>query len=256
MDTSTGQHRTLKDSLVGGLSRSSGKHAVPPTTAPQPVAGQAHGQAPQPLVASTASQHPVLQYKGANERGMTSAGPAMAGTASVAVAEQAQKSGKQPRVSAQVAAAPAVDRRAWIRLGTTSISSFGKWMLALSAIEALWGAVALSLGIISIVNHGLPTALLTKLGLGWLAAVAILSLLGGQALSRPIYRRGKLGAVRRGMQGTGLFFFSVLVHLVALWGATIFISTPGNELLAVIAYIIFGVNVLVAGALSVYNILD
>jgi hypothetical protein len=129
-------------------------------------------------------------------------------------------------------------------------------MLALSAIEALWGAVALSLGIISMVNHGLPTALLTKLGLGWLAAVAILSLLGGQALSRPIYRRGKLGAVRRGMQGTGLFFFSVLVHLVALWGATIFISTPGNELLAVIAYIIFGVNVLVAGALSVYNILD
>jgi eukaryotic-like serine/threonine-protein kinase len=257
----TAQHRTLKDALPGVLNRSSGKHPIPPMTAPQPAVGQANGQAGQPLVASSGAQHPVLQYKGANERGMTAVSPALAGAAAaVAVAEKEQKSGKHPRVSAKVAAVPApapkVDRRSWIHLGTTPISSFGKWMLAISTIETLWGAVALSLGIISIVNAGLPTALLTKLGLGWLAAVAILSLLGGQALSRPIYRRGRLGAVRRGMQGTGLFFFSVLVHLVALWGATIFISTPGNGMLAVIAYIIFGLNVLVAGALSVYNILD
>jgi hypothetical protein len=175
----------------------------------------------------------------------------------VATAERA-KAGKVPRASAKNAAvvAPAVAQRAWIHTGTTPISSFGKWMLTFSAIETLWGAVALSLGVISVIMHGLPTSLLLKLGFGWLVVVAVLSLLGGQALSRPIYRRGKLGVMRRGMQGTGLFFFSVLVHVVALWGATIFISTPGNEVLAVIAYIIFGVNVLVAGALSVYNILD
>ena len=106
------------------------------------------------------------------------------------------------------------------------------------------------------VNHGLPTALLLKLVVGWLVIVAAVSIYGGQALNRPVYRRGRLGSVRRAMQGTGLFFFSVLVHLVALWGATIFIATPGNQTLAVIAYTVFGVNVLVAGVLSVYNILD
>ncbi len=240
----TAQHRTLTAAQPGVAARSSGKH---PVAAPG-----------QPLVATSGAQHPVLQLRGS---GAASAGPALAGVAGatalspVATAVKDQRSGKQPRVGAK-AAASAIDTRAWIRLGTTPISGFGKWMLALSAIEAIWGAVALSLGAISVVNHGLPTPLLVKLGLGWLLIIAVLSLLGGQALSRPIYRRGRLGVVRRGMQGTGLFFFSLLVHLVALWGATIFISTPGNELLAVIAYIIFGLNVLVAGILSVYNILD
>ncbi len=247
----TAQHRTLTAAQPGGASRSSGKHPAANATA--------QGQ---PLVGT--SGHPVLQMHPPATAVVATAAAANAGA--VAIAEK-ERSGKVPRVSgkgaagaapatATPAAAPAVDKRAWIRLGTTSISTFGKWMLALSAIEALWGAVALSLGIISVVNHGLPTALLTKLGLGWLVAVAILSLFGGQMLSRPIYRRGRLSAMRRGFQGTGLFFFSVLVHVVAIWGATIFISTPGNELLAVIAYIIFGLNVLVAGILSVYNILD
>lgn len=244
----TGQHRTLTAAQPGTANRSSGKHQ----------AAQAGGQ---PLVATTGTHNPVLQLKNPPVRD-AAAGAAMAGmtAGAIATAEKEQRSGKVPRVSAKGAAvaapAPAVDTRSWIRLGTLPITGFGKLMLTLSTVEALWGAVALSLGIISIVNHGLPTSLLMKLGLGWLVVVAIVSLLGGQALSRPVYRRGKLGTMRRGLQGTGLFFFSVLVHAVALWGATIFISTPGNELLAVIAYIIFGVNVLVAGALSVYNILD
>ena len=253
--TDTAQHRTLTAAQPGGANRSSGKH---------PVASGAQGQA---LVGT--SGHPVLHLHtppAAQAAATTATAAATASVGAVALAEK-ERSGKVPRVSgkgtavaapakAAPAVTPEVDKRAWIRLGTTAISTFGKWMLALSAIEALWGAVALSLGIISVVNHGLPTALLTKLGLGWLVVVAILSLFGGQALSRPIYRRGRLSAMRRGLQGTGLFFFSVLVHVVALWGATIFISTPGNELLAVIAYIIFGLNVLVAGILSVYNILD
>ena len=209
----------------------------------------------------TGSAHPVLHLQTPKA---AAAGAATVGA--LAIAEK-ERSGKVPRVSAkgaavkpvpapESAATPAVDKRAWIHLGTTAISGFGKWMLALSAIEALWGAVALTLGIVSMLNHGLPTALLLKLGIGWLVVVAVLSVWGGQALSRPIYRRGALGKVRRSLQGTGLFFFSLLVHAVALWGATIFVASPGNEALAVIAYIIFGVNVLAAGALSVYNILD
>ena len=262
--TETAQHRTLRDAQPDVMSRASSKHAAAqPSLGPVPTP-----TAPQPQVAPNPNHRPVLQFKGSSERGMISGGPAVAGvapaaaaTAAVAVAE-AERSGKHERGSAKRAAVapptstPAVDSRAWIRLGAIAISGFGKWMLALSAIEALWGVVALSMGIVSIVNHGLPTSLLINLGLGWLVVVAILSLVGGQALNRPIYRRGKLGAVRRGMQGTGLFIFSVVVHLVALWGATIFIASPGNELLAVIAYIIFGLNVLVAGILSVYNILD
>ncbi|HEX8996070.1 MAG TPA: protein kinase [Ktedonobacterales bacterium] len=269
--TETGQHRTLAAAQPGAPSRSSGKHPVAPAAAQKAPA--------QPLVGMGAAGHAVLQLKtpavpAAAGATAVAATAATAATAAVAVAEK-EKSGKVPRVSAKrsvvsakgsaVAAkeplpAPAdvtgVDPRAWIRFGTTPISSFGKWMLALSAIEAIWGTVALSLGVISVVNHGIPSSMLPQLALGWLLVVAILSLVGGQALSRPIYRRGALGGMRRAMQGTGLFLFSVLVHLVALWGATIFISTPGNELLAVVAYIIFGVNVLVAGGLSVFNILD
>ena len=254
------QLRTLS-AANGAGPRSSGKH---PIGQPQQNGGQSGEQ---PLMAMTGSHMPVLQLRTPTGREAAVAGAAAgavalgAGAAGIATAER-ERSGKVPRVSAKgaavavPAAAPATDSRAWIRFGATPVSGFGKWMLTLSAIEALWGAVALSLGIISIVNHGLPTPLLLKLGLGWLGVVVLLSLLGGQALSRPVYRRGALGGLRRGMQGTGLFFFSLLVHAVALWGATIFVASPGNELLAVIAYIIFGLNVLAAGALSVFNILD
>ena len=265
VSTDTALRRTLRDALPGGAGRSSGKHPiVPPPPAIPPAASAKAGAAVQPLVATAAEKHPVLQYKAVGERGATAVTPAVAGAAAgVALAEK-EKSGKQKRVSAKQAAvspsaapaAPMVDPRSWIHTGTVAITGFGKWMLAVSAIETLWGAAALTTGIISVINSGIPTALLLKLVIGWLVIVAALSLDGGQALNRPVYRRGRLGSVRRAMQGTGLFFFSVLVHLVALWGATIFIGSPGNQTLAVIAYTVFGVNVLVAGALSVYNILD
>lgn len=255
LSTDTGLRRTLQSAQAERSMRSSGKHAVPPPPPPAlPLA--AAGQKGQPLVATNTAEHPVLKLKPSH--GATAATAAVTGVG-VAVAEKGQ-SGKQKRIStkgpAVAPAAPKVDPRSWIHTGTTPITSFGKWMLAISAIEALWGAAALTAGIVSVVNHGLPTALLLKLVVGWLVIVAALSIYGGQALNRPVYRRGRLGSVRRAMQGTGLFFFSVLVHLVALWGATIFISTPGNQVLAVVAYIIFGLNVLVVGALSVYNILD
>ncbi|HEX8730007.1 MAG TPA: serine/threonine-protein kinase [Ktedonobacterales bacterium] len=256
LSADTGLRRTLQSAQAERSMRSSGKHAVPPPPALPLAAAAPAGQKGQPLIATNTAEHPVLKLKPSN--GATAATAAVT-SAGIAVAERGQ-SGKQKRVSTQgpavAPAAPKVDTRSWIHTGTTPITSFGKWMLAVSAIEALWGAAALTAGIVSIVNHGLPTAVLLKLVVGWLVIVAALSIYGGQALNRPVYRRGRLGSVRRAMQGTGLFFFSVLVHLVALWGATIFIATPGNQTLAVIAYTVFGVNVLVAGILSVYNILD
>ncbi|HEX2349785.1 MAG TPA: serine/threonine-protein kinase [Ktedonobacterales bacterium] len=260
LPTDTGMRRTIMNAQSGAPVRSSGKHKVPPLSAMPAAAPAQAPQKGQPLVATDTAQHPVLKLK---PSGGATAATAAVTSAGVAVAEKGQ-SGKQKRISAKgpaVApaapkAAPKVDPRSWIHTGTTPITNFGKWMLAISAIEALWGAAALTAGIVSVVNHGLPTALLLKLVVGWLVIVAAVSIYGGQALNRPVYRRGRLGSVRRAMQGTGLFFFSVLVHLVALWGATIFIATPGNQTLAVIAYTVFGVNVLVAGVLSVYNILD
>ncbi len=258
----TAQHRTLTAAQPGAMNRSSGKHPVASAASPQQAGAQ-------PLVGVTGSARPVLQLKSA--MAPSPAAPVVASVAgagaAMAVAEKEQRTGKAARVSAKSpavaapapaapVAAPARDKRAWIHLGTTPLAPFGKWMLALAAIEALWGAVALSLGIFSAINHGLPTALLPRLGLGWLVIVTIISLLGGQALSRPVYRRGALTSLRRGLQGTGLFIFTLLVHGVAIWGASIFIAAPGNQLLAILAYSIFGLNVLVVGALSVYNILD
>ncbi|MGH2501245.1 MAG: serine/threonine-protein kinase, partial [Ktedonobacterales bacterium] len=243
LSTDSGVRRTLQAAQqAGGPLRNSGKYPVPPPpTLPQATAAQAAPKG-QPLVATNTAEHPVLKLRPSN--GATAATAAVT-SAGVALAEKGQ-SGKQKRVSAKgpavAHATPRVDPRSWIHTGTTPITSFGKWMLAISAIEALWGAAALTAGIVSVVNHGLPTALLLKLVVGWLVVVAALSIYGGQALNRPVYRRGRLGSVRRAMQGTGLFFFSVLVHLVALWGATIFIATPGNQTLAVISYTVFGVN--------------
>jgi serine/threonine protein kinase len=243
----TGQHRTLGSMLAQqAAGRNSSKH---------PVAAAA-----QPNVGMSTSEHPVLRLHTPDVPGVA-VGTATAGA--LAIAEK-ERSGKMPRVSAKgpaVAAsakpaAPVIDKRSWVHPGTVPVSSFGKWLLAFSAIEALWGAVSITLGIISMVNHGFSMALLQRLGIGWLVVVVALSLFGGQAISRPVYRRGAIGRVRRSMQGMGLFIYTVVVHAVAIWGATIFISSPGNTLLAVIAYTVFGVNVLAAGVLSVYNILD
>lgn len=249
----TGQHRTLGSMLASqAASRSSNKHPV--------------ATANQPVVAATTSEHPVLRLHTPNAPGVA-AGAATAGA--LAIAEK-ERSGKLPRVSAKgqavaapakaakaaAPAVPAIDKRSWIHPGTVPVSNFGKWLLGFAAIEALWGAVSITLGIISIINHGFSITLLQRLGIGWLVVVVVLSLIGGQALSRPVYRRGAIGRMRRSMQGTGLFIYTLVVHAVAIWGATIFISSPGNTLLAVIAYTIFGANVLAAGVLSVYNILD
>ncbi|MDE3229534.1 MAG: hypothetical protein KGO05_06610, partial [Chloroflexota bacterium] len=222
--------------------------AVPPSAAARASSKHAAVSAPQPALGMNTAEHAVLQLRGGNAQAA-----ALATNGAIAVAEK-ERSNKLPRVSAKgaavaAAAAPAIDRRSWIHFGSTSVTTFGKWLLAFSVIEALWGAVSILLGIIGIANHGLSMATLQRLGLVWLVVVVALSLYGGQALSRPVYRKGALGGVRRGMQGLALFAYTVIVHLVAIWGATVFISSPGNSALAVIAYTIFGVNVLVAGVL-------
>ncbi|HEU0028486.1 MAG TPA: serine/threonine-protein kinase [Ktedonobacterales bacterium] len=242
----TAQRRTLLKSHQEAAARSSGKHAA---VSPQALAGAGRAQSP------------VLEAKDLNARALV--GAAGAAAVATAVAEREGRAspsakGAAVRPAAKPAAAtPAIDQRAWIRFGETPLTTFGKWMLALAALETIWGFAALSLGIIALMNHGaLPSSLMVRLAGGWLAVVALFALLGGQALTRPAYRRGRLNGMRRGLQGTGLFFFSVLVHAVALWGASIFTATQGDATLEVIAYTIFGINVLVAGVLALFTSLS
>ena len=155
------------------------------------------------------------------------------------------------------AQADAVDKglsRAWIRLGLTPLTSFGKAMLALSFVEFVWGLFVVILGVVTIATRGnaLPVP---QLVIGWLAVLLLCSALGGQALSRPVYRRGQLTPTRRWLQGIGLMFYTIAVHGVALWGANIFQMGQGNATLAVLSFMLFGVNVLVVGALAIINTL-
>jgi hypothetical protein len=145
--------------------------------------------------------------------------------------------------------------RPWIRLGDEQLGVFGKWVLALSCIEVLWGASVLALGsmVIAMPGKSLP---LQQFALAWAAVVLVVSVIGGQALSRPVYRRGTQTKLRRGLQGTGLVLYTLVVHGVAVWGATIFANTQGNPTLATIAFLLFGINVLVVGILSVVNALS
>ena len=229
------QPRTLLKSQQEAAARSSGKHP-----------------AVQPLAPAAGSQRPVLDPKDTNARLMV-AGAAGAATA---VAEREARPGASGKRAAAAPATPTVERRAWIRFGDKPLAPFGKWMLALAALETIWGGAALSLGVIALAHHGvIATPLLIKLGAGWAVGIALVALLGGQALIRPVYRRGNLNGLRRGLQGTGLILFTVLVHVVALWGVSIFSSAQGDATPEVIAYTIFGVNVLVVGILSLLTVL-
>lgn len=144
--------------------------------------------------------------------------------------------------------------RAWIKVGTTPLSRFGKVMLALSFVEFVWGLLVLILGVVAIAYRG-NTLPLPQLIIGWAIVMVLGSLLGGQAISRPIYRRNQLAPSRRWLQGFGLLFYSVAVHGVAFWGANIFQMGQGNATLAVLSFMLFGVNVLVVGALAILNTL-
>ncbi|HEX9036656.1 MAG TPA: serine/threonine-protein kinase [Ktedonobacterales bacterium] len=233
----TSPHRTLASSQQEMAARSSGKHKVV-----------------QPLAAATGSQHPVLEAKDTNARLL------VAGAAGAAIADREARSGPNKKGAAGRAAAspaiPAVDTRAMIRLGTVALSPFGKGMLALAGLETIWGLAALSIGLVALAQHGaLSFSLLLKLGIGWAIVALVGALFGGQALSRPVYRRGNLNGLRRLLQGTALFFFAILVHAVGLWGVGVFLGARGDATSEVVAYSIFGFNVLVAGVLSVLTIL-
>jgi serine/threonine protein kinase len=157
--------------------------------------------------------------------------------------------------TAQVAAAPKTKDGAWIRLGETALTGFGKFMLTLAGIEVLWGSMILGLGIVALVFHSNTPVL--QLAAGWAVVVLIVSVLGAQALSRPIYRRAKMTGARRWLQGTFILLYSLVVQAAGIWGATVFHSSnpTGSSLLGVIAYVLFGISALIAGIFGISTVL-
>jgi serine/threonine protein kinase len=144
--------------------------------------------------------------------------------------------------------------RPWINLGGDRISAFGKFILTLSIIETLWGGAVLSLGILAIARQGSPVPLL-EYGIVWLTIAIIVSLFGGQALSRPIHRQGAWRNLRRGLQGTLFVLITLAAHFVAAWGVVIFNAAPASQSYMIAAFILFGFLILLLGVLSVINIL-
>jgi serine/threonine protein kinase len=157
--------------------------------------------------------------------------------------------------TAQVAAAPKPKDGAWIRLGQTALNGFGKVMLTLAGIEVLWGSMILGLGIVAMVFHGNTPVL--QLAAGWAVVVLIVSFLGAQALSRPIYRRAKMTGARRWLQGTFILLYSLVVQAAGVWGAMVFHNSnpTGSSLLAEIAYVLFGISALIAGIFGISTVL-
>jgi hypothetical protein len=239
-------------------------------TGQQAAVGRGTGKQPAAAVAARTGKQAAVGHgdfaAGGGTAGALALAPGRAGVALAPNAPARAYASAAPRVMAPGSAGMAASRpgrasRPWINLGDKRVSGFGKWVLAFSGLEVLWGATVLAAGVL-VITRQTGTSLVwnqppvLQFALAWIGVAALICLLGGQALSRPVYRRGIQANLRRGFQGTGLVLYTLVVHGVAIWGATIFATSQGNGLLATIAFLLFGINVLVVGILSVVNLLS
>jgi serine/threonine protein kinase len=229
----------------------------------QPAVGSRSGK--QPAVRSGKQAAVAVESSSGRHRAVGSGAGAMAlPTGRATAVSPAVLPSKSPKSAsgvsakpqtAQVAAAPKPKDGAWIRLGQTALNGFGKVMLTLAGIEVLWGSMILGLGIVAMVFHGNTPVL--QLAAGWAVVVLIVSVLGAQALSRPIYRRARMTSARRWLQGTFILLYSLVVQAAGVWGAMVFHNSnpTGSSLLAVIAYVLFGISALIAGIFGISTVL-
>ena len=153
------------------------------------------------------------------------------------------------------AAASGAVKSAWIKVGATPVGGVGKAVLAFGFVELLWGALIIALGVVMAVTKGNSFPVMPFVG-AWLVIVLLASLIGGQAISRPVYRRKRVNGFRRGVQGLGLLLYAVVVHAVAIWGVTTYSTIQSSATVAIIAFVVFGLNVLVIGIFTMINMLN
>lgn len=188
--------------------------------------------------------------------GLAAAGaPREGGAAVVALPTKAGRAATAEPAGAAAAAGarPASPGKAWIKFGGPELRGFGKFMLAIAGIEALWGALVLALSAVQYVYGQHPPVL--QLAAGWIAFVLLVSLLGGQALTRPVFRRGSMGPGRRGVQGAILIIYSVAVQVAGVWGLMEFRTQSASPTLAMASYVLFGVSCLLAGIVGIITVL-
>lgn len=240
--------RQQKETLIAASQRSS-KHA-----AVSPPAASARGTVKQPAIAPLPVPS-ILAHPGAGSATDIAGNTALQPRVAVTPANPPARM----MAPAATAVSPAADslptKKAWIRRGSTPLSGAGKVILAFGFVEMLWGALIIALGVVMAITKGSEFPLVPFAG-AWLVVVLLASLLGGQAISRPVYRRKQVSGFRRGVQGFGLLLYSVVVHAVAIWGVTTYASMQPNATVAIIAFVAFGLNVLFIGIFTMANMLN
>ena len=250
--------RTGKQPVVAAEPRTAKQAAVAvePRTGKQPIPNGATGTGKQKALPARAEPS-VAAAKGTATNMATALLPAQGAIAPIPTKGAAELAVATARGKKAPARAAAVDngRRAWIgRRWDTPVPGFGKTMLALAALEVVWGVIILALGGVALATQGSPFPV-APLVLGWLGVVLILSILGAQALSRPVYRKNELTRARRWLQGIAITLYSLAVQAAGIWGATVFMAAPPNPVLAIASYVLFGISALIAGIVGIATVL-
>jgi tRNA A-37 threonylcarbamoyl transferase component Bud32 len=227
----------------------------------RPLGAAANGRTgKQEVVAGLPAAKPPTAKSTAGQAAAVAGALALAPSAAAVARAQREEDAarRRARAAASMLAAPLdVPRlRSWLNLHGPEIATLGKCGLALGAIETWWGVLLAALGILEAATRGAPRS--KPFLLFWLVVVGVVivvCLLGTQVLTRPIYRRGRLSRLRRGLQGFGLLVYSLAVNGVAVWGALVFAQSRPNPSLAIMAYTLYTVNILIAGILSLANTL-
>jgi hypothetical protein len=238
-----------KGTLIAAQQRSSNKHAAVSPSA----ASAARGTGKQPAVSNLPSPS-ILNYPGNGAAAATAGNTALAPRVAVTPANPPKAVNRATAAPATMGSSSSV-KSSWIRVGQTALGSPGKVVLAFGFVETLWGALIIALGVVMAVTKGNNFPIVTFVG-AWLIVVVLASLIGGQAISRPVYRRKRVSGFRRGLQAFGLLVYSAVVHAVAIWGVTTYSNLQSGATVAIIAFIAFGLNVLVIGIFTMLNMLN
>jgi serine/threonine-protein kinase len=223
---------------AGGRATETGRAAAPAAAAPAVVGALAlAGSAPAPAIAIDRREAAPAPAKARQKEQPVLVAPA------------------QSAAPWQAGALAVKPPRSWLNLGGPELSSLGKGALALAAIETCWGALVLALATLEIAAQNSASKPYLILAGTWFALVLALCLVGGQVLSRPVHRRGRISRGRRAVNGAGLVIYSLAVHAIAIWGILVFADGRPNASLAITAFVLFAVNVFVAGMLSLANTL-
>ena len=254
--------RSGKQPVVAAEPRTARQAAVAaePRSGKQPIPNGVNGTGKQKALAATRAEPAGAASAGvvAAKNMATALLPAQGAIAPIpakGAVEPAVAVARGKKAAARATATVESGRPAWIgRRWDTPVPNFGKVMLTLAAIEVVWGVIILALGGVALATQGSPFPV-TQLVLGWLVVVLILSILGAQALSRPVYRKNELSGARRWLQGIAITLYSLAVQAAGIWGATVFMAAPPNPVLAVASYALFGISALIAGIVGIATVL-